>query len=158
MLHRSLKNPFYILTIVAFGIVSLFFVSCNNEDDIESIFSGKTWYITGATINGRSIGGDDIKELYLVNQSYMLYFSSDNSFSGVICPDSYVSGRWSADGHNNKINLDFNKYDNVNNTVLSTNIFNILKSSQSYSGDINNLIIKNNSENYVRFSSNKITR
>ena len=43
------------------SLLTLF--SCNKEDDIETIFVGRTWYMNGATINGLKLNSD-IKNFY----------------------------------------------------------------------------------------------
>ena len=40
-----------------------FFTSCSNEDNIEEIFIGRTWYMNGATVNGLKLNSD-IKNFY----------------------------------------------------------------------------------------------
>ena len=132
-----------------------FLSSCDSEDDISSIFVGKTWYITGGTINGTNISGDELKSIYAVPSSYFLYFSSDNTFNGVLNPGSSISGTWTADGKKNLLSLSFSNVDNIDGSVLSHNIYNILKSSTSYSGDEHNIKIKEDSNNYIRFTNNR---
>lgn len=131
------------------------FVSCSNEDDIDSIFNGKTWYITGASINGSSINGDEIKSIYSVFDSYLIYFSSSNTFHGKLVSGSVIEGNWNADGKHHSLLLQFTKSDNVKSTTLSNNIFNILRNSSNYNGDENNIEIKQDASNYVRMSNNK---
>ena len=54
---RFIKNIFYIY----FSLLAL--TACSNEDDIEEIFIGRTWYMNGATINGMKLNSD-IKNFY----------------------------------------------------------------------------------------------
>lgn len=129
--------------------------ACDDEDDIGSIFSGKTWYVSGGEINGNPIAGDNLKSIYAVAATYMIYFSSDQSFSGVLAPGSSIAGTWKANGKSNSMTLQFSKSDNVNASALSTNIYNVLKGATSYSGDENNIRIKEDSHNYIRFTNNR---
>ena len=144
----------FVLTTMLLSVCLL--ASCDNEDDIDDIFVGKTWYVTGATINGTSISGDDIKSLYVSPSSYMIYFSSDNTFSGILAASSNISGKWTADGKKQKMTMTFSKAENVNSSTLSSNIYNILKDATSYSGDVNNIQIKEDKKNFVRFTNNRI--
>lgn len=138
-------------------IVTLLTVAaaCDSEDDIKSIFSGKTWYISGGEINGTPIQGDELKSIYAVNATYMIYFSADQSFSGVLVSGSSIAGTWNANGKNNAMTLSFTKSDNVNGSSLSTNIFNVLKDASSYNGDENNIKIIEDKHNYIRFTNNR---
>lgn len=140
------------LLFVLFLFVSHVLISCDKEDDINSIFVGKTWYITGATINGSVINGEVLKELYASPSSYMIHFSSDNTFNGVLVAGSSIAGTWNANGKKNTFSFHFTKSNDVNNSSLSNNLFNILKNASLYNGDVNNVIIKEDNKNIVRFS------
>lgn len=150
-----LKKTVIILYPMVLLMLMPLFLSCDKEDDIDDIFIGKTWYVTGATINGTSITGDDIKSLYVSPSSYMIYFSSDNTFNGILAAGSHISGSWNADGKKQKMSMSFAKSENVNVTTLSSNIYNVLKDATSYSGDVNNIQIKEDHKNFVRFTSNR---
>jgi len=129
--------------------------ACDDEDDIGSIFSGKTWYVSGGEINGNPIVGDNLKSIYAVASTYMIYFSADQSFTGVLAQGSSIAGTWKANGKNNSMTLQFSKSDNVNASALSNNIYNVLKDAKSYSGDENNIMIKEDSHNYIRFTNKR---
>lgn len=135
-----------------FLIVSHVMTSCDKEDDINSIFVGKTWYITGVTINGTVINGEVLKELYALPSSYMIHFSSDNTFNGVLVAGSSIAGTWNANGKSNTFSFHFTKSNDVSISSLSNNIFNILKNASFYNGDVNNVIIKEDNNNIVRFT------
>lgn len=153
--NSVLPNRSKMIHLFQIFLFSLLFVSCSKEDDIDSIFNGRTWYITGASINGSSINGEEIKSIYSVLDSYLIYFSSSNTFSGKLVSGSIIEGKWNADGKHQSIFLQFTKDDNVKSTTLSNNIYNILRNASSYNGDVNNLEIKQDGSNYVRMSKNK---
>ena len=70
----------FLSTLIIVFASSLFMTGCDNEDDIDELFIGKTWKITGATFNGVSINGDDIKELYAIPNTYKISFSSKSIY------------------------------------------------------------------------------
>jgi len=146
----------FILLLIIALIPSLLATSCQNEDDIDAIFNGKTWFITGGCINGTNIKGDDLKSIYANANSYFLTFSA-STFGGVLVAGSNVSGTWKADGKDQSIFLNFQSESNVNLSPLSSNIYNILKNAKYYSGDVNVLRISQDDYNYIRLTSNKNT-
>ena len=97
----KIKLLFAIIFMVAFS------VSCDTEDDINSIFVGNTWYVNGFTINGKSAGGDEIKTLYADANAFSIYFSSSNSFNGMLSTGCTISGNWVANGKNQTIAFSF---------------------------------------------------
>lgn len=155
LLSVAIHYIFINILSLVFLFVSNMLASCNKEDDINSIFAGKTWYITGATINGSVINGELLKELYVSPSSYFIQFSSDNTFNGVLVAGSSIAGTWNANGKKNTFSFHFSKSTDVNNSSLSNNIFNILKDASSYNGDENNVIIKEDNQNIVRFTINR---
>lgn len=146
----------FILLLIIALIPSLLATSCQNEDDIDAIFNGKTWFITGGCINSTNIKGDDLKSIYANANSYFLTFSA-STFGGVLVAGSNVSGSWKADGKDQSIFLNFQSESNVNLSPLSSNIYNILKNAKYYSGDVNVLRISQDDYNYIRLTSNKNT-
>ena len=129
----------------------MFISSCSQEDDLESIFTGKTWKITGATINGSSIVSDEIKELYSASESYQLYFTN-TSFSGILASGSKIEGTWKADGGSRTINFHFNTVVGESSTPLSIKLYHVLQNLTSYTGDSHNLQLKQDKDNFVRLS------
>lgn len=124
--------------------------SCSNEDDVDDIFVGRTWYITGATINGTSIDGDELKELYANPDTYYLNFAVQ-TFSGRLVAGSTLSGSWTADGKNHTITLQVSQASNTDASVVSRNIYNVLRNAKTYSGDTHYIILYADKQNYVRF-------
>ena len=151
----SKKEVFRTILFMCTVLTLMSMLSCDNEDDIGTIFTGKTWYMTGGEINGTPITGEELKNIYAVPESYLIYFSPDKSFTGILVFGSSFSGTWTANGKNNSMTLNFNKFENVNGSALSTNIFNILKVTTSYSGDENNIKIKEDSHNYIRLTKSR---
>ena len=130
-------------------------MSCTKEDDVELLFFDKTWYIIGATTNGNHINNNDIKALYSDPNTYFIHFNSHYSFSGKLSVDSPISGNWQVDGKKQKIKISILNDNSIASTTLNTTIYNILQKATSYSGDMNNITIKQNNYNYINFSSKK---
>lgn len=135
-------------------LCSLATASCDNEDDISDIFVGRTWYITGATVNGKSIDGDELKEIYAQADSYHLTFTA-TAFSGCLVAGSTLSGSWTADGKHQTISFQIKDAKNVESSTVSRNIYYILRDAASYKGDVNELRIYKDSQNFVRFYHTK---
>ncbi|MBR2191725.1 MAG: DUF4847 family protein [Bacteroidaceae bacterium] len=146
----------FILLLIIALIPSLLATSCQNEDDIDAIFNGKTWFITGGCINGTNITGEELKSIYANSNSFFLTFSA-STFGGVLVAGSNVSGTWKADGKDQSIYLNFQSESNVNLSPLSSNIYNVLKNAQHYSGDVNVLKIMQDNYNFIRLSSQRNT-
>ncbi len=155
MVHKANKYLNLTILLLSFVLAATVLLACDNEDDIGSIFSGKTWYVSGAEINSTPISGDELKSFYAVQNSYFIFFASDLSFSGVLTPGSSIAGTWYANGKNNGLKLDFNKAENVSESAVSANIYNILKGATAYSGDENNIKIKKDNHNYVRLTNSR---
>lgn len=128
--------------------------SCAKEDDIEEIFQGKTWYITGGEINGKPFASEDIKQLYSQKDIYYISFAA-KSFHGVLAPKSSLSGQWSANGKSNAFHFVISNAEATNETALSQNVYTIIKNASRYEGDINVLKIKSDNNNYIRLSVKK---
>ena len=128
------------------------FAACSNEDDVNTIFVGKTWQITSATSDGETLSGDEIKELYTYSGTYCLTFTT-STFTGVLVSGSSVAGRWSADGDTRELRMSFTTARQVDASTVSETIYTILSNATAYAGDQNTLTIKADSHNYVLLSS-----
>lgn len=134
--------------------LTLFLTACQNEDDVADIFVGRTWYIVGATINGQQYDGDELKELYAQADSYHLTFAV-NTFNGILVAGSSLNGQWTADGKRHTLTLQVQNANNVEASTVSRNIYHVLRNVTSYSGDVNNLIIQQDSKNFIRLYHTK---
>lgn len=127
---------------------------CDSSDDLQEILYGKTWYITGASINGSSLTGDDIRELYATSNTYTIVFSS-STVQGVLAPGSSFSGKMTADGKKQTMQIQITSSSNVQATALSRNLFYVLQKITRYSGDANQLKLIQDNSNLIRLSSRK---
>ncbi len=131
--------------------------SCNKEDDTDSIFNGYTWYISGVTINNKSINGEDIKTIYKSPTTYYIHFNSDQTFTGKLSGSSSLSGSWEVQSKKREFSLTIINKENVNSITLDQNIFTILQNIRFYAGDTNNMCLKADNRNLINFTRNKTT-
>jgi hypothetical protein len=142
----------YILFLLVILIPVLIVTSCENEDDIEAIFNGKTWKITGATIQGKTLNGEKLQQLYTSEDTYAITFNA-GTFSAVFASGSSVQGTWKANGKKQTFVVDVTKQSGVNATELSSQLFTIFRTATKYSGDANVLKISSDSFNYLRLTA-----
>lgn len=143
-----IKNIFYIF----FSLLVL--TACSNEDDIDEIFIGRTWYMNGATINGMKLNSD-IKNFYTDagERAYYICFSA-GTFTGVLSEGVFFSGTWSADGKKQTILIDIKQKPNTQ-TIFDKQIFNIISSANSYNSGADFLHLKEDNQNLVLFGSSR---
>lgn len=127
--------------------------SCSKEDDIEEIFLGKTFYISGATLGGKPLN-EEVKELYANLDSYYIAFN-ESTFAGRLAPEVPISGRWHAEGKHRTMTMSFDAQDFSTSTTLTRQLADVLARATSYSGDANILIIKADDQNFVRLRTTK---
>ena len=146
-----LKILVLILIALAPVIIS---TSCSKEDDIEEIFMGKTFYISGATVNGKALN-DEVKELYENLDSYYITFN-ETTFNGKLDSQCSFSGYWSANGKKKTLIMHIDKFENTSSSSLTDKLYGILQHVTSYSGDANVLSIKADDQNFIRLRLTKI--
>jgi len=132
----------------------LLLLACNTDDDIEEIFIGNRFKITGLTYNGQKTV-KDVKEFYEVNDTYWIAFSQ-SAITGVLQPGMMIEGTWNANGKNRELTIDLISPKNANGASdICSKVFSIIKNATSYSGDKNVLRIKRNGDSFVELSSEK---
>lgn len=135
----------------------LLFASCTNEDDLDEIFVGKTWYMNGGTIDGQRLNSD-VKNFYTSaeNSAYYISFQA-STFHGALAADVPFSGTWHADGKSQSITLTFNKKPSPT-LVFDKQLYYILTSIRSYGSGANFLRLAQDGQNLILFtdSRNKI--
>ena len=132
----------------------LLLLACNTDDDIEEIFIGNRFKITGLTYNGQKTV-KDVKEFYEVNDTYWIAFSQ-SAITGVLQPGMTIEGTWNANGKNRELTIDLISPKNANGASdLCSKVFSIIKNATSYSGDKNVLRIKRNGDSFIELSSEK---
>ncbi len=144
----------YILFLLLILIPVLIITSCENEDDIEAIFYGKSWKITGATINGTELNGDKLRQLYVSDDAYTIYFA-DGTFSATFASGSNTKGTWKANGKKQTFGVNVTSQTGIDATELSSQLFTIFRSATKYKGDVNILRISSDPQNYIRLTAIK---
>jgi len=144
----------YILFLLLVLIPVLIITSCENEDDIEAIFYGKSWKITGATINGTVLNGEKLSQLYVSDDAYTIYFN-DGTFSAAFAPGSNAKGTWKANGKKQTFSVNVTSQSGIEASELSAQIFTIFRSATQYKGDVNILRILSDQHNYIRLTAIK---
>lgn len=135
-------------------LVAGLFSSCNDEDDIEEIFIGKTWYMNGANVNGLRLNSE-VKNFYTEANEGAYYITfSNGTFNGMMSAGDPFSGTWKADGKKQTITLEVKNAPNVSST-FDRQIFSIVKSSTSYSSGSDFMKLKADKQNEVFFGSSR---
>ena len=116
------------------SLLSVFtLVACSTDDDINDIFIGKTWYMSGGKLNGTDFTKDQVSSLYVNNTSF--------------------SGNWEADGGHRRLKMNVTSSVNCEESVLDANIFRVIKNVTRYSGDSNILEIFSDDNSYINMGS-----
>lgn len=135
-------------------IVAGLFSSCNDEDDIDEIFVGKTWYMNGATVNGLRLNSE-VKNFYTEAGAgaYFITFSN-GTFNGMMSAGDPFSGTWEANGKKQTITLKIKNSPNVS-TTFDRQIFSIITKSSSYSSGADFIKLKQDKQNEVVFGNSR---
>ncbi len=127
--------------------------ACDNEDDVDAIFYGKTWKLTSVMKDSKTnyYGNysDEQKEIAASgSDSYYITFTT-TQFSGKTSTGSF-SGTYTVDGDSRKLSFSFSKSSSDSNTV-SAMMMDILKNATHYKGDSNTLAIYQDDGPYLLF-------
>lgn len=140
-----------IFQIVGLLLLLPLFSGCNDSDDLQGIFTGKTWKLTYINLKdkGEWMNGFSEKSIKILNEnqeSYTITFTGteeDNRISNgavkgrIITAD--LTGTWSANGKNNEFHASVT---NVNeNDDLAKEFIKGLNNASSYIGDDNGLFL-----------------
>lgn len=125
-----MRTLYKIFTLSIIAILSSCLLSCERKDDIEEIFTNKTWYMNGKVFNGLK-ANSEIKTFYEYgSNAYFIHFSQE-SFNCVLSPNVQLSGTWQADGKAQTIHLSFNEKP-MNLQPFDAQIFEIISSAKEY--------------------------
>jgi hypothetical protein len=142
-----------LLTLLALSPVILS-TSCSKEDDLDEIFRGKTWYITGGCVGGKVLN-TEVKELYTHADSYYITFG-ETTFTGKLAADTFISGAWKANGKERTMSITVDEFSNPSGNELSAQLHSILRMAHGYSGDANILSIEADAQNFIRLRTTKM--
>lgn len=141
---------FFILAILSTSCLT----GCSSDDDIEDIFMGKTWYMSGGKLNGADFTKDQVSSLYVNKDSYWIVFGK-GTFSGKLSEGTNFNGRWEANGSSRALKIEISSSLNCEETPLDANIFRVLKNANRYSGDSNILEIFSDDNSYINMGAAK---
>lgn len=148
------RNGIITLLCIVMTAITCLFASCSNEDDIDEIFIGKTWYMNGATVNGLRLNSD-VKIFYTEDGSGAYYITfSNGTFNGMMSAGDSFSGTWKANGKKQSITLDVKNSPDMS-TTFDRQIFNIISNSTSYSSGADFIKMKQDKHNEVLFGSSR---
>lgn len=130
------------------------FASCSQEDDIEEIFVGKTFYMDGATINRNRLN-DEVKNFYTEagEGAYYISFLSD-TFHGALSSGVTFAGKWSANGKKQSIRFEVTNKPNTTST-FDKQIYNIISATTSYSSGADFIHLKKDEDNALYLSTSR---
>lgn len=139
-----MKSRFLII-----ALILLAFVSCNKEDDLDEIFTGR-FKVTGYRYNG-TCDNTNLKEMNKSMDIYWISFSGE-TFSGMLVDGVTFNGTWKADSETREMSMKISN-EVMHPTELCRFVTNIIKNATRYSGDHNVLTIYQDSNNYIDLNS-----
>lgn len=147
-----------------------FIVSCNNEDDINAIFVGHTWYLGNfyTTNNWKEDGspiyfgknGEEVLNIINNNGTGRFYISfQENSFTAKGMGNTF-SGNWQADGKKNTMTLNITSGSAPSGDDLASRIsrdfYNSIKNTRFYLGNVYYLkLFPEDKKSYIQLSKNR---
>ncbi len=134
-------------------VTAMMLSGCRKSDDIDEIFTSKTWYMTSGMIQGQPIRGNELKKFFVSDKTYVLNFGA-GTVSGSLSASTTLNGTWSADGKTNDLRLQLNGNPTAD-TPFDQNLLNILKGVVRYSGDVNIVTLYADGDNYIGFSAKR---
>ena len=139
-------------TIFTITVMLLALTACNNEDEIDEIFVGKTWYMTGIVINGTT-SSEETKNFYKDTDANCYYITfSSNTFQGKLSSGVAFSGTWQADGKHQTITLRWKEKPSPD-VLFDKQLINILTNAHSYSSGADFLHLNDTNQNTIRFGT-----
>ena len=141
-----------IKTLFAFTVMLLAFSACSNEDDIDEIFVGRTWYMTGIAFNG-SNNSEETRNFYMDTDASCYYISfSSGTFQGKLSSGVSFSGTWEANGKHQSIELHLKEKPNPD-ALFDKQLVNILSDAHSYSSGADFMNLSDTNQNTIRFGT-----
>ena len=129
---------------------------CSESDDLNEIFVGNTFHITGLTYNRQSVS-KDVKEFYESgDEAYYITFNT-NTFQGSLKKGTHIEGTWSADGKNHRLTLHFGTNTSLPvRSDIQDKAYQVLSRATSYSGDSQVLRIEQDKDSYITMTTKKL--
>lgn len=122
--------------------------ACENEDDIDEIFTGKTWYMNGGIISGKKLNSE-VQNFYTdaKTDAYYITFSSQ-TFKGKLTNGDSFSGTWSANGKKQTIKLKLTEAPAAS-SPFDKQIYYILAGATSYRSGADFLQLRKDGDNVL---------
>lgn len=142
----------HIGTVMLMVVCMMTMSSCDNEDDVTEIFSGRRFKITGLTYNGTKIICE-VSQFYEGENTYYILFNA-LTFTGVLQSGTTIEGTWKADGDTRAFNMTFGNATTLTGAnAMCNKVYNVLRNATSYSGDKNVIRIIKDKDTYIELSS-----
>ena len=145
---------YIIVTLLHCTIVGIpLLAACSTDDDIDEIFIGNRFKITGLTYNGQKTV-KDVKEFY-DGDSYWIAFSR-TTVTGML-QQGRMAGCQRMISVSRELSFDLTSPRNAEGTSdICSKVFSVLKNASSYSGDKNVLIIKRDNSSFIELRSENL--
>ena len=129
---------------------------CSQEDDINEIFVGNTFHITGLTYNRQTVS-KDVTEFYeAAGDAYYIVFNT-NTFQGTLKKGTHIEGTWAADGKNKKLRMTMGTATSLPVTSsIQEKVMQVLTHATAYSGDSQVLRIEMDPDSYITMTTRKL--
>jgi len=139
-------------TILTITLTLIILSACKREDDVDEIFVGRTWYMTGIAFNGAN-NSSETQNFYKDTDRNCYYISfSSNTFQGKLSSGVAFSGTWQANGKHQTITLHINE-NTTAELLFDKQILNILSSATSYTSGADFMHLNDNNQNTIRFGN-----
>lgn len=139
------------------ALLSVLVESCNREDDVLEIFTGRTWKLSYIAAEGTNVMYDYWGDNSTAYKNSMNYLAQDNtfiidfsgtgdgnsvsgSFSGTVVTAT-ITGQWQADAQGRTITTSSVRQSSQETDVLARAFITGLTNAIRYEGDTNNLFI-----------------
>lgn len=140
------------ICLITLALTTLLISSCSQEDDINEIFIGKTWYMTGGRLNGSALN-TEVANFYTNPEAYVMIFQA-GTFTGTLSSGVTFSGTWQVNAQNRKMSLNISRSTSMS-LPFDNNVYTVLKNITYYKGDSNYLELFQDNNNFIRFSNTR---
>lgn len=163
-----MKQITLLLTGILLTALFLLVSSCNNEDDVVEIFTGKTWKMSRLTDHGKNppqfyqgIWQTDAEknrsmELLNLEGNFEVVFEGsevDGEVNGtqvrIQGVRSTATGTWQANGKDNTLQIQFQKITGTETDPLAKAFMAAMRKVFKYEGDINQLTLYYEENNHI---------
>lgn len=137
-------------------LLALTLVSCNQEDDVDAIFVGRTWYVVNlnSAKGETALSKEQWTKLYSNPDDYYIKFTSLNTFTVTISSGDSYSGDCVING--DKHTISFNMSNASSNDAIGKKMISWMKNTTTYYGDANVLELRQeDSSNFIALAKSR---